>query len=169
MSVTKTIFLSGIALIAYGYLCRLLNIYFFWDSKTIGWIVLLIALVSYLFDLRRSRRRRGKKTIWVKIGICFFLFGLMLLPFVFFELKTSDAYQSAVEYLSSDLTTKSELGNIKGFGLVPTGSVQTITINGAQSGEAYFDLIVKGDKKYKDVTVYLTKTPDLFWTVTSVR
>ena len=169
MSITKTIFLSGVALLTYGYLCRILNIYFFWDSKIIGWIVLLIALVSYLFDLHKSRRRRGKKTIWVKIAICFFLFGLMLFPFIIFEFKTSDAYQSAVDYLSTDSNIKTEIGNVKGFGLIPTGAVETITVNGSESGQATFDLTVRGDKKYKDVTVNLRKTPDLFWTVTSVE
>ena len=169
MSITKPVLLSGIVLLAYGYLCRTLNIYFFWDSKIIGWFVLLIALVSYLFDLHKSRRRRGKKTIWVKIGIGFFLFGLMLFPFIIFMLKTSNAYQSAIEYLSTDSQIKTEIGNVKGFGFITTGSEATISINGSESGQATFDLIVKGDKKYKDVTVYLRKTPDSFWTVTFVE
>ena len=30
---TKFSFIIGIALLAYGYLCRILNIYFFWDSN----------------------------------------------------------------------------------------------------------------------------------------
>jgi hypothetical protein len=166
---TKTIIIIGVILLLYGYLCRILKIDFFWDSKVIGWIVLFIALLSYWIDFGKARFRHGKKIIWVTIGICIFIFGLVLLPVVVFMLKTSDAYIVATEYLKSDPKMKGEFGDINGFGLIPTGSVQKNIINGAESGSATFELIVKGDKKYKDVTIHLEKTPETFWTVTDIR
>jgi len=166
---SKTILVIGAILLVYGYLCRILKINFFWDSKAIGWIVLLIALLSYLIDLRRTRGQRGKKVIWVTIGICILILGLVILPVAVFMLKTSDAYDAAIEYLRSDPKIKDEIGNVKGFGLIPTGSVQTTTINGIESGNATFEIIVRGDKKYIDITVDLEKTPTNFWTVTYVR
>ena len=166
---SKTILIIGAIFLIYGYLCRMLNIDFFWDSKTIGWIVLVIALLFYWIDLRKTRRRQGKKIVWVTTGICFLVFGLLILPVVVFMLKTSDAYIAATEYLKSDPKIKDEFGDVNGFGLIPTGSVQTTTINGAESGSATFELIVKGDKKYKDVTINLKKNPDTFWTVTDIR
>jgi hypothetical protein len=165
----KTILITGIILLIYGYLCRMLNIDFFWDSKTIGGIVLVIALLFYWIDLRKTRSRLGKKLVWVTIGVCFLVFGLLILPVAVFMLKTSDAYVAATEYLRSDPKIKDEFGGVKGFGLIPAGSVQTTTINGAESGSAIFELIVKGDKKYKDVVVQLEKNPDTFWTVTGIR
>src|SRR5689334_1913039 len=166
---SKTILITGAILLTYGYLCRMLKIDFFWDSKTIGWIVLVIALLSYWIDLRKIKRREGKKIVWVTIGICFLVFGLMILPVAVFTLKTSDAYVAATEYLKSDQKVKDEFGDVNGFGLIPTGSVQTTTINGAESGSATLKLIVKGDKKYTDVTIHLEKTPETFWTVTDIR
>ena len=166
---SKTILFIGAILLIYGYLCRILKINFFWDSKAIGWIVLFIALLSYLFDLLRKRRQRGKKVIWVTIGICVLIFGLVILPIAVFMLKTSDAYDAAIEYLKSDPKIKDEIGNVKGFGLIPTGSVQTTTINGVESGNATFEIIVRGDKKYMDVTIDLEKTPTKFWTVIYIR
>ena len=58
---SKTILSIGLIFLIYGYLCRLLKVDFFWDSKMIGWIVLFIALLSYWIDLRRTRIQRGQK------------------------------------------------------------------------------------------------------------
>lgn len=166
---TKTILATGIILLTYGYLGRMLNIYFFWDSKTFGVIILIIALLSYWMDLRKIRRRRGKKVIWVTIGICFIVFGLVISPYVIFKLKNSDAYRAAIEYLKISPEIKNDIGEVKGFGLIPTGSAQTTTINGLTSGGATFEIIVQGEKKYKDVTINLKKTPDTSWTVIDVK
>lgn len=166
---TKIILIGGLILLAYGYLCRILKIDFFWDSKIIGWIVLSIALLTYWIDLRKTRIRHGKGAIWLTIGICILIFGLTLLPIVVFMLKTSDAYVAALKYLKSDPNIKEQLGNVKGFGLIPTGSVQTTTINGVESGNATFEMVIKGDKKYMDVTIDLEKAPDSVWTVTYLK
>lgn len=167
--ITKSIFFLGALFVIYGYLCRAVKIYFFWDSKAIGWIILATGLILYLLDLNKVRKTQGKKTIWVKIGIAFLLFGLIIFPFVVYMLKTSEAYQAATEYLSTDSKIKEEVGNVKGFSLIPTGEVQTFSINDVESGEAVFFLTIKGDRKYKDVTVTLKKTPHLYWMVTSVK
>ena len=166
---SKTILIIGLILLIYGYFSRMLKVDFFWDSKVIAWIVLFIALLSYWIDLRKSRIRNGKRIIWVTIGICVLIFGLILLPVVVIMLKTSDAYDTAIEHLRSDPNIKEQVGNVSGFGLIPTGSVQTTTINGVESGNAIFEIIIRGDKKYKDVTIELVKEPDSVWTVTSLR
>ncbi|MFI5129087.1 MAG: hypothetical protein ACHQFX_03810 [Chitinophagales bacterium] len=166
---TKTILIIGLILLIYGYLCRQFQIGFFWDSKTIGLIILFITLLSYWIDLRRTRSQKGKKTLWVTIGICILIFGLIVMPVVVFMLKTSDAYATAIEYLKTDPKIKDEIGNVKGFGLIPTGSVGTTTINGAESGSASFEITVQGNNKNKDVTIHLEKTPDKSWTVTDIR
>ena len=166
---TKIILIIGAILLIYGYVCRLLTINFFWDSRSIGWVLMFIGLLSYWMDLRRIRKQTGKKTFWVTLGICFLAFGLIILPVVIYMLKTSDAYNSAIEFLKNDPTIKKELGDINGFGLITTGSVSTTTINGVESGNATFEIMVRGDKKFKDVTIELTKMPDEFWSVIDVR
>jgi len=166
---TKTILIVGIILLVYGYLCRVLKIDFFWDSKMVGWFVLFIALLSYWTDLRRIRISQMKSIILVTAGICILIFILVFIPAIVFMLKTSDAYGTAIEFLETDSTTKTEIGKVKGFGLIPTGAVQTTTINGVESGNATFEIIVRGDRKYKDVTIDLEKLPDSLWTVTYLR
>ena len=161
--------MAGLILLMYGYLCRILEIDFFWDSKIIGWIVLFIALLSYWADLRKKRIRHGKGVIWVTIGICVLIFGLVLLPVVVLLLRTSDAYNTALEYLKSDSNITEKVGIVRGFGLIPTGSVHTTTFNGVESGNATFEIVVRGERRYMDVKIDLEKAPDSLWKVTYLR
>ena len=50
---TKVLFIIAFLLLIYGYLCRLLNIYFFWDSKRFGWIMLATGLMGFFIDLKK--------------------------------------------------------------------------------------------------------------------
>jgi hypothetical protein len=162
---TKTIFIIAIVLLAYGYGCRMLDIFFFWESKLFGWIAAFIGLTSLLFDVHKSRKRQKKSTVFAKIGIAFFSLGLGVLPFAVVAVMSSDAYDAATFYLETDPKIRSEVGNVQGFGLMPTGAVSQASYNGAVSGDANFTIIVKGDKKFKDLTVYLRRTPGTPWTV----
>ncbi|MBK8141483.1 MAG: hypothetical protein IPK57_11035 [Chitinophagaceae bacterium] len=166
---TKISLITGLILVAYGYLCRAINIYFLWDSKVIGWFFLFFALAGLLLSLYRSRKSEGKKTGWVKIGIGFVLLGLIISPIVIFIIKTSDAYQAAIEYLKTDTEIKNTVGNIRGFGLIPTGQVEFSTTNGVESGNAIFNITIRGDKKNKDIVIALEETPETMWTVVALE
>lgn len=165
---TKIILLLAILLLIYGYFSRQLNLYFFWDSHPIGWIVLFIGLLFYLMDLHRSKGREGKKTIWIKVGVAVIIFGFIVSTFVLVVLYKSEPYQIAIDYLKTNPQLKEEIGSIKGFGLIPSGSMESTSINGSETGRATLFLTVFGDKKFKDVDVNLRKTPETEWTVISV-
>lgn len=162
---TKFILFSGILLLAYGISSRLIPVYFFWESRTLGWIVLIMALLSYWFDLRKSRIQKGNKTIWVTIGIGFLILFLVIAPVTMYLLKNSDAYGAAVEELENDKALSEEIGSIKGFGLFPLGTVQISNNYGEESGSASFQIIVMGSKKYKDVEIRLVKDRGGIWRV----
>jgi hypothetical protein len=164
----KIIFLVALVLLFWGYLARQLDVYFFWDSKAFGWIILFIGIFFYLIDLHKLRTRKGKGTIWVKIGIVFMAVGFGLLAFLISDFNKSEPYQIAIAYLKSDAQLKDEVGNIKGFGLIPSGSIETNSVNGSESGRATLFLTVFGDKKYKDIDVNLRKTGYTDWSVISV-
>jgi len=165
---TKIILLLGVLLVAYGYLSRKLDVYFFWDSKPFGWIVLFIALLFYLIDVHRARTKQGKKTIWAMVGIVVIIIGFSLTAFLIFDFHNSEPYQIAVDYLKNNSQLKDEVGNVTGFGLIPSGSMETTSINGSESGKATLFLTVFGGKKIKDVDVNLRKTTDTDWTVISI-
>jgi Na+/phosphate symporter len=146
-----------------------LNIYFFWDSKSLGWIVIFIGLIFYLFNLNKIGTAKGQQTIWIKIGTGFAIFALALSIAIIFTLKKSEPYNVVIEYLKTDQPIREEVGEVHSFGLIPTGAVSSVTTNGAESGVADLSLTVEGRLKNKDVEVHLEKTPGTSWTVTSAR
>jgi multisubunit Na+/H+ antiporter MnhG subunit len=166
---TKFILFSGILLLAYGISSRLIPVYFFWESRVLGWIVLIMALLSYWFDLRKSRIQKGKKTIWVTIGIGILILFLVIAPVTMYLLKNSDAYGAAIEELENDKALRQEIGAIKGIGLFPLGSVQISSSNGEESGHASFQIIVMGSKKYKDVVIEMMKDRGGIWRVRTIE
>jgi cytochrome oxidase complex assembly protein 1 len=165
---TKLLFASGTILLIYGYLCRELHIYFFWDSKVFGWIILLIALLFYLINLNKIRTRHGRKTFWVKIGIIMTFLALPLAGYLIYDFNNSEPYRVAKEYLKTNSELRDEVGNIRAFGVIPAGTIETTSINGVESGHASLTVTVMGDKKYKDVYVNLKETSPTGWVVASV-
>ena len=163
-------FTIGLILLAYGYLCRILIIYFFWDSKSFGWIFLIIGLMFYLFDMNRNRKRTGKRTFWIRMGIGSILFFFALAGAIIFEFKyNSEPYQVAIDYIKSDSVIKNEIGDVTSFGLIPTGAQTTNTINGNQYGKAVYYITAIGNKKKKDIEIKLEKSPETVWTVYFVK
>ena len=167
---TKVIFIIAVILLVYGYLCRLVNIFFFWDSQTFAWIIALFGLMFYFFDLIKTRKEKNQKNTWLKVGIGLIIFFLVLGPFIVIIIKNSAPYMLATAYLETNPALQKEVGEIKGFGLIPTGAVSSSTTEqGASSGQAAFSITVMGKLKYKDIQIYLEKTPETNWTVISVK
>lgn len=165
----KKVFIVGIILVLYGYLCRLIPINFFWDSKTFGWILLIFVLLFYWIELRKKRKQNGKKTGWLLFGIIIISFGLTIITPTIILIKNSEAYITAIDFLKTDPTIKEKVGNVKSFGLIPFGGLQSRISNGVETGNASFQIIVNGSKKNMDVTIYLLKQADSAWVVTYVR
>ena len=160
---------TGLILLVYGFVARLLNIYFFWDSRDFGWIFLLIALAGYLFTLIKLRRRKGKKTILVKIGFGILILGLAAIPFAIVMIKTSEAYVAAIGYIETNSQLKNEAGDIRSYSLMIIGGMEINNMNGAESGHAELNFTIHGTKKYKDISISLAKTPETDWQVMSLK
>lgn len=161
--------LAGLALVIYGYVCRAIDLYFFWDSRIFGWLLIIAAGLVYLFGIRRTRKQEGKRTIWATIGIIFFGIFLVLLPIIIIILRNSNAFAAATQYISSSPELKEKLGEVKGFGLAPTGSVEIQTNEMGETGQASLNITVMGDKKYMDLTVDLIKEANGDWKVVSLK
>lgn len=165
----KTIFVIGIALILYGYLSRIFSVYFFWEGKYIGWELIVIGCIIFLSKRVKYKRAQSKKSLWEKIGVGILIFLLVVQCGLYFIFPRTDAYRTAIEHLSTNQKLKDEVGEVKKISMVPIGSLAMQTSNDGESGNAMFYFIVKGDKKYKDVTIELQKMPDTEWTVLSIR
>jgi hypothetical protein len=156
---TRLTLIASIVLLSYGYLCRLAGINFFWESKSVGWAALLVGIIALLAD-RINRDEQDKKMLAEKIGIGLLVFILFVQCILIAILPFSDAYHSAKAYILNDDTLRTQLGEIRGFGLIPAGAIEKITDSNGEYGSAEINLTVKGERKFKDVVVYLIKTAD---------
>ena len=73
--------------------------------------------------------------------------------------------QVAKDYLNENSEIKNEIGNINDFSIIPLGKISVNKKNGDESGKATLKLILKGEKAYKKVTLYLQKTADSNWKI----
>jgi hypothetical protein len=103
---TKVIFIIAFILLIYGYLCRFLNIYFFWDSKHFGWIMMATSLMGFFIDLKKILEVQKKSSFLPKlfIGVIIIAFGIagggILL------LNSSKTYQDAIESIKTEWSVK---------------------------------------------------------------
>jgi hypothetical protein len=157
---TRKVLLAGLILILYGYLCRQIGLNFFWESKSIGWTLLYIGAIGFLVRRIKIKKTEKKRTLLEKIGIGILIFILLIQAGLIAMLPFTDAYPIAKAYLVNDAKLKNEIGNITGFGLTPSGGIQEKKDASGEYGSVTINFIVKGDKKFKDVTIYVVKNPD---------
>ena len=155
---TKVIFIVAFLLLIYGYLCRLLNIYFFWDSKHFGWIMLTTGLMGFFIDLKKILEAQKKSSFIPRlfIGVIIVAFGIagggILL------VNSSKTYQDAIDSIKTDEVLKSEIGTIKGVGLFPSGPGFLDFAYKLNRDPSTFVITVRGSRVIKDVEITLYKS-----------
>ncbi len=157
---TRVVLAVGLVLLLYGYLCRLAELYFFWESKAIGWALLFIGLIGLLADRIRLREEKDKTAILEKIGIGVIVFILLIQTILISVTPFTDAYSVAKVYIQGNEQLNNEIGSVQGFGVMPMGGVEKTTDSNGTYGSATINLIVKGQRKFRDVTVYVVKYAD---------
>lgn len=157
---TKATLATGLLFIIYGYVCRAAGLNFFWESKSIGWAFILIGLIGLLSDRVRIKRKDKQKSIPEKIGIGVIIFILLVQTILISVIPFTDAFAVTKKYLLDNQELIDEVGQIEGFRLMPTGGIQKTTNSEGTYGAATINLTVKGQKKFKDVTVYVVKYVD---------
>ena len=161
----RTILAAGALVILYSFIVRLAGIYFFWESSFLGWSILFIGLLLWLFRAVKTKKAAGKKRLWEILGIALLLLILVVQLVVTIVFPRTDAYAAAVAYIRKNDSLKKELGTIKGFGFTESGSMAVSSTDTSEAGNAEFHLIVKGEKKYKDIIIYLDKDWNTPWKV----
>ena len=157
---TKISLMVGLLFVIYGYVCRLSGFYFFWESKSIGWAIVFIGIISLLFDRIKIKRKSGEKSIFERIGIAVIGFILLVQLMLISIVPITDAYAVAKKVLKDDAKLKSEIGEIQAFVLIPIGGIQKTTDSEGTYGSATINLTAKGQNKFKDITIYVTKYAD---------
>jgi hypothetical protein len=165
---TIVVFLAGILLLIYGYLCRLLSIYFFWDSKYIGWFSIICASLLLLIDIRMARKRRNQNIFFVRIFVAALIIILALEASAVFWVKTNNSYRQVSELIEKDPALKNELGDIRGFGGIPGISITDI-LKFPTSESLTFMITIRGTKVYKEMEVTIARTTLTSWSVISTQ
>jgi hypothetical protein len=152
-------------MIVYGLLARAVGIYFFWESSAVGWGVLFVGAIWGLSSLRRYRRSNGRKGIGEAFGIFFAAFFLLTLLVGYPLISRMEATTVARQFLLTNDSIRSELGGVNGVVLMP----ELVYKGTGEKGACLLEFVVKGNKKYVDVGVYLSKEENSPWLVKDVR
>ena len=166
--VLKGLFLISVLSFFSGYLFRFLNIYFFWESKQIGFFLLII-FVLFVFRIDITKRNLiEKKTIAQHIFfwlISFFVFVKVLVVII---LLNSNAYKAAKTNLKSNPDLQQEVGSIQDLIALPQGSLSIKSYNGQESGSATIHFLIKGTRAYSEKTVFVSKNFLSDWEVVEI-
>ena len=158
-----------IALLFYGYLCRIIKLYFFWEIKTIGWTFLFITVISILIHRIKTKRLANIKTLSEKIFLGLTVFILFIQSIIFFVIPHTDAFKSAKEFLMTDKTIANEVGEVYDIFIVPVGGIAMSSSSAGQTGQADLNFIVKGKNKFKDINLQLIKELETNWTIIETK
>jgi uncharacterized RDD family membrane protein YckC len=101
------------------------------------------------FSLKKEKSLKSKIKIIIIIFIVFILFICSIITIVIATMKNSGAYKEATYQIKNNPAIIKQVGEVKGFGFMPTGSISTV--NGV--GEAELNIDVKG--KIRDINVYV--------------
>jgi len=165
----KIAFAIAFALIIIGYLVRIFDIFLFWESKPIGYAILLISMAILIRKDIEARKKLKLKNVWSHIVFWIIVFILLTRTLITILFPNIDACKAAKDYLNNDPQLISEIGEIKGYTVLPSGGIQIGSSAGKTHGSASINLIIKGTAKYKELTVYIEKTPDSDWTVVGIE
>lgn len=162
---TKKLIIATLTLLAYGYLCRLTGLYFFWESKTIGWTVFWMAVIFILRDRIKQRKLQNKNTLIYKIGIGFSVFVILIKGVLFFVVQQTTAFERAISFIKTDSDIGYNVGTVKGVFLVPIGGMSITENSKGSAGQADLHFIVKGSEKYIDLNLIMTKDFETDWQI----
>lgn len=166
---TKFTLTIGLVFVIYGYGSRLFEIYFFWESKSIGWSIIFLGLIGLLLDRIRFKKNQKKKSIFEKIGIGLLIFTLFLQLIQVSVIPFTDAFATTKNYLNSNQEIIDEIGQIEGFSLMTLGSYHSGSNSEGTYGSAKIYITVKGQKKFTDLIIFVSKNIDQpAWTVDEI-
>ncbi len=171
---TITTLISGVILIIYGYFSRFFSVYYFWESLTIGWVIIFVGFILFLLNILNysySDLKINKlKRILIKFGISILIFVLCIQMALMIILNLSDAKKVANDFIVKNDKLEKELGHINEVGIITMGSINIHNNNGVYNGSAILHIIVKGENKFKDIKIYLNKSSyDSSWKVVNFK
>jgi succinate-acetate transporter protein len=162
---TKKLIIATVAFLVYGYLCRLVGLYFFWESKTIGWVLFWVSIIFILCEIIKDKKLQKKNTVPEKIGIGLSIFVVVTKAVLFFALQHTTAFDKAVKFIKTSQAIQTKVGVVDNISLVPFGGIGLSTSSQGSAGQADLNFVVKGSKKYIDLHLLMNKDLDTDWQI----
>ena len=152
-------------LVRFDYLIRIFDIYFFWESKPLGFAFLLVFLAVFLRKDITTRKTKKLKNVLSHIGFWLIVFILFVKVLMLIILPNSDAHNVANIYIENNSDLEDEIGKITGYTTLPSGGIQITTNSNGTYGSTTISFIIKGESKFIEQTIYLNKTTNEDWVV----
>jgi hypothetical protein len=168
-SITKKLIIATLAFLFYGYLCRLAGVYFFWESKSVGWVLFWVSVLFILLDRIKFKKREGKKGIFDKICIGITVLIILVKGLLFFVVPQTLAYGKAVDFIKLNPEIQEKIGPVKSVIIIPLGQYSISENQYGSSGQADLHFIVKGSKKYTDLNLLMRKDFNTDWQIKMVQ
>lgn len=115
-----------------------------------------------------ARLKQKENIFFVRVMVAVIVIFLGLEGSAIVWLKTSTAYDELVESIKTDEVMKAEIGEIRGFGLVPGINIIDI-INAPTTEFLTFVLTVRGQKAYKELEIKIERVTPAEWRVSSMK
>lgn len=164
----KFLFLTSIFLIFFGYFVRFFNVYFFWESTSVGFGLLLLTIVQFFINDINARNEKEMNKVFSYILAIIIGFMILIQGIMAIVLPNTSAYITAKVLLKDDSDLTTEVGKIHSFSVLPKGSFSTHSNQYGSTGKANMTLIIKGEKKYLEKNVILEKELGEEWTIISI-
>lgn len=162
----KTTAILGFVLLLYGYASKFIGIYFFWESKSLGWLVVLVLSIIILSKDVKTRKLKKSPTVGGYIGIGLISFILLIKAILIISIPISDAYSNAKTQLKEMESIVVQTGEIQGFSYRTNGAFSYSSNGTDEYGSLDMTIIIKGEAKYIEKDILIEKTPKFNWQIT---
>ncbi|MFI1745532.1 cytochrome c oxidase assembly factor Coa1 family protein [Thalassobellus sediminis] len=161
--ISKLTLLTALIMFIYGIICRIIPIYFFWESLYLSAIVFLIGVFFVLNFESKKIQSESKSNIVLIIGKAFTILSIIMFVLINILFNNSDALKTIENHVKNNTELTNELGQINSVIALPIGSINSKMDSRGKSGNATLTLLLKGDKKYKEMMFSAQKDFDSDW------
>ena len=163
--ISKLTFFIAVVMFIYGIICRIIPIYFFWESLYLSGIVFLIGIFFVLNSESKKRKSESKSNIVLIIGKAFIVLSIGMFALINLIFNNSDAFKTIENHVKNNTELINEIGQINNVVALPIGTISSKMDSSGKRGNATLTLLLKGEKKYKEKSFSAQKDINTDWRI----
>jgi hypothetical protein len=157
---TKWLLGTGALLLFYSWVCQAVGIYFFWESGSIGFLLLLLGCISLCLNLVNAKAQQRRPALIEQAITLVLILALAIYLIIFGSFLASDAFEAAAKFLKTDGRVQDEIGQVTGVIPVAEGQISTRSTDRGEVGEGTLIVIAKGSRKFRRYEIKSVKSID---------